>query len=162
LTPIFYSEYSQIADNSQIFLDTLIQEADSQIPNIKDYYMENYNNWMALNGHFSKWRIRDILEKELITIITKEQTYLEKSSLGTVNFFDSHGYNRRIFKGQAASLDKVCVNLGHVRSTMGKFKDYCPVRYLDHKELCLEETEKTTFTAVYKVIYSRLDFVNIH
>ncbi|KAJ1557287.1 adenylate kinase, partial [Nowakowskiella sp. JEL0078] len=111
------------------------------LPNLKvmrEMFQERRGIWFILDSNKSKWALKEIAVATVLKAIERQQKYLDLKS-----------------KGMAAPIHDIGLLISHVQSCIGKFGDYCPVRYIDHEELWKSPTD-TRFTAEFEGLFYRM------
>ncbi|XP_069866381.1 adenylate kinase 9 isoform X2 [Dipodomys merriami] len=88
------------------------------IIDIRKYYQEQHQNWYVIDGFHNKWWVWNEVLKNIQTVNTYMQTYME-----------------RIKEGKAACIDKLCITPQELVSRLGEFGQYCPVSLGESNEL---------------------------
>jgi len=108
------------------------------IDGIREIFDNEYNNWLTVDGLKSKWAIKDMVYKTVIDYSLKEQNYLNQKN-----------------NQNAAPIHNVHVNTALINKNIGKFKEYCPVCYIDNEEL-MKGDPGTQFVAEYQNKFYRM------
>ncbi|KAG9282616.1 adenylate kinase 9 isoform X1 [Astyanax mexicanus] len=89
-----------------------------EVQMLRQHFQQQYHNWVPVNGHKSKWWVwNQVLDEARI-------------SMRHIN-----NYLKRIRKGQAASIDRLCITPRELQSRLGEFGHYCPVSLALHHHL---------------------------
>ncbi|KAL2914320.1 hypothetical protein HK105_206092 [Polyrhizophydium stewartii] len=94
------------------------QAYTADIDRIRALFEPTYSNWMRLDARRSKWALKDDVRSVLEQGVLRRQTYLDLKC-----------------QAKAAPIAGVGLSRTHVANNLGKFKDYCPVSYVDANEL---------------------------
>jgi adenylate kinase family enzyme/YHS domain-containing protein len=105
---------------------------------IKEIFDVGYNSWFSIDGMKSKWAIKDMVYKTVIDYSLKEQNYLNQKN-------NKH----------AAPIYHVRMNTELINRNIGKFREYCPVCYIDNEEL-VKGDPGTQFVAEYQNKFYRM------
>jgi len=105
---------------------------------IKNIFDNGYNNWYIIDGNKSKWFIKNNIYNTVIDYSLKEQNYLNQKN-------NKH----------AAPIYNVHVNTELINKNIGKFREYCPVCYIDNVEL-IKGDPGTQYVAEYQNKFYRM------
>ncbi|KAL7872074.1 hypothetical protein SRHO_G00070570 [Serrasalmus rhombeus] len=89
-----------------------------EVEALRQHFRQQYHNWVPVNGHKSKWWVWNRVLDETRISMRHIHIYLE-----------------RIRKGQAASIDRLCITPHELQSRLGEFGHYCPVSLALHRHL---------------------------
>ncbi|KAK3516708.1 hypothetical protein QTP70_022501 [Hemibagrus guttatus] len=104
-------------DSTQ-FLDFRISCFKREVEALRKHFHQQYQNWVPVDAHKSSWWVW--------------HRVLEEVKISTQYI---HKYLKRIRKGQAASIERLCVTPRELQSRLGEFDHYCPVSLALHKHL---------------------------
>ncbi|KAG7316817.1 hypothetical protein KOW79_020358 [Hemibagrus wyckioides] len=104
--------------NSTQFLDFRISCFKREVEALRKHFHQQYQNWVPVDAHKSSWWVW--------------HRVLEEAQISTQYI---HKYLKRIRKGQAASIERLCVTPRELQSRLGEFDHYCPVSLALHKHL---------------------------
>ncbi|KAI5085667.1 adenylate kinase 9 isoform X2, partial [Silurus meridionalis] len=107
------------------FLDIRISCFKREIEALRKHFQQQYRNWVAVNAHKSSWWVWHQVVNEVQISVRHINNYL-----------------KRIHKGQAASIEHLCITPSELQSRLGEFGHYCPVSLALHKHLvdCSHDT----------------------
>ncbi|XP_054992699.1 adenylate kinase 9 [Sorex araneus] len=110
------------------------------IPDIKQFYEQQHQNWRVIDGFHSKWWVWNEVMKATQTVNKHIQTYLG-----------------RIKAGKAALIDKLCISPQELISRLGEFEQFCPVSLADLGELVdCSLTDSLEFAAEFRGHYYKM------
>ncbi|XP_055981425.1 adenylate kinase 9 [Sorex fumeus] len=110
------------------------------IPDIKQFYEEQHQNWRVIDGFHSKWWVWNEVMKATQTMNKYIQTYLG-----------------RIKEGKAALIDKLCISPQELISRLGEFEQFCPVSLAELGELVdCSLTDSLKFAAEFRGHYYKM------
>ncbi|KAB5539635.1 hypothetical protein PHYPO_G00091290 [Pangasianodon hypophthalmus] len=104
-------------DSTQ-FLDIRISCFKREVEALRKHFHQQYQNWVPVDAHKSSWWVwHRVLDEAQISMR------------------HIHNYLKRIRKGQAASIQRLCITPCELQSRLGEFSHYCPVSLALHKHL---------------------------
>ncbi|XP_072219011.1 adenylate kinase 9 [Leuresthes tenuis] len=107
---------------------------------IRNYFQQQYQNWLVLDGLKSKWWLWNNIIKEVSISMKYINTYLERRQ-----------------NGKAACINRLCITPKEFERRLGEFCQYCPVCLALHHHLVDgSESAALTHAAEYKGYYYNL------
>ncbi|XP_075315081.1 adenylate kinase 9 [Odontesthes bonariensis] len=126
-------------DSSEI-LDICNSKYKKEAELIRNYFQQQYQNWLVLDGLKSKWWIWNSITKEVSISMKYINTYLERRQ-----------------SGKAACINRLCITPKELERRLGEFCQYCPVCLALHYHLVDgSESAALTHAAEYKGYYYNL------
>ncbi|KAM7395370.1 hypothetical protein PAMA_006910 [Pampus argenteus] len=111
-----------------------------EVEHVRQYFQQQHNNWILLNGLKSKWCIWDSILKE----VSISMKYI-------------HSYLERTRRGQAACINRLCITPKELQCRLGEFGLYCPVCLALHYHLVdCSETASLALAAEYRAHYYKM------
>ncbi|XP_062872509.1 adenylate kinase 9 [Trichomycterus rosablanca] len=125
--------------NSTQILNTRNLCFKREVNALQQHFKQQYHNWVPVDAHKSKWWVwNQVLDKVCISMR------------------HIHNYLKRIRKGQAASIDCLCITPRELQSRLGEFGHYCPVSLGLHKHLVDCTHDKSPKLAEFRGCYYKL------
>ena len=121
--------------NAAAAIDIRREAYSKDIDLIELNYQRIYANWINIDARASKWALKDELQHIIADGIQKRQNYLDLKS-----------------KGAAAPISGIALSKIHILNNLGKYKEYCPVSYIDYDELRKAPPGKQ-FLAEYREVF---------
>ncbi|CAG5928032.1 unnamed protein product [Menidia menidia] len=126
-------------DSSEILL-ICNSNYKKEVVHIRNYFQQQYHNWIILDGLKSKWWIWKSIIKEISISMKYINTYLERRQ-----------------SGKAACINRLCITPKELKRRLGEFCQYCPVCLaLYHHLVDCSESAALTNAAEYKGHYYNL------
>ncbi|TSN30253.1 Adenylate kinase 9 [Bagarius yarrelli] len=102
-------------DSTQ-FLDFRISCFKREVEALRKHFHQQYCNWVPVDAHKNSWWVWHRVVNE-----------------ARISMKYIHSYLQRIRKGQAASIEHLCVTPHELESRLSEFGHYCPVSLALHK-----------------------------
>ncbi|KAM9703756.1 adenylate kinase 9 [Menidia menidia] len=126
-------------DSSEILL-ICNSNYKKEVVHIRNYFQQQYHNWIILDGLKSKWWIWKSIIKEISISMKYINIYLERRQ-----------------SGKATCINRLCITPKELKRRLGEFCQYCPVCLALHHHLVdCSESAALTNAAEYKGHYYNL------